>query len=122
MTRVVALIPDLLFGSQVLGMLRAAGLEVELAGDAARARDLLSGTAVLVVDLTGTDLDGPALIRTLAAADDLADTRTLGFYAHVDPATRQRALDAGFDQVVSRSRMAREGAELVMRLTHGESA
>ena len=32
MARVVALVPDLLFGSQVQGMLAAAGDEVELVG------------------------------------------------------------------------------------------
>jgi CheY-like chemotaxis protein len=117
-TRVVALVPDLLFGSQVQGMLRAGGLDVELAGSAERARELLPGAAVLVVDLTSPDLDGPALVRELHGADALQETRTLGFYAHVDPDARQRALDAGFDQVVPRSRMAREGADLVKRLIH----
>ncbi len=34
MARVLALVPDLLFGSQVQGSLTAAGHEVELIGDA----------------------------------------------------------------------------------------
>ena len=42
--------------------------------------------------------------------------RTLAFYSHVDAAVRERAEEAGFDLVVPRSRMAREGAELVARL------
>ncbi len=112
----MALVPDLLFGSQVQGMLRAGGFEVELVGSAERARELLPGAAVLVVDLTSPDLDGPALVRELAGAGALRGVHTLGFYAHVDPDARQRALDAGFDQVVPRSRMAREGADLVRRL------
>ena len=115
-TRVVALVPDLLFGSQVQGALRAGGLEVELVGSAERARAHLPEAGVLVVDLTSPDVDGPALVRELAGAGALAGVRTLGFYAHIDPEVRQRALDAGFDQVVPRSRMAREGAELVRRL------
>lgn len=115
-TRVVALVPDLLFGSQVQGALRAGGFEVELVGSAERAREQLPGAAVLVLDLTNPDIDGPALVRELADAGSLAGVHTLGFYAHVDPEVRQRALDAGFDQVVPRSRMAREGAELVRRL------
>ena len=115
MVRVVALIPDLLFGSRVQGQLVAAGHEVELVGDAARVRERLAGAAVLVVDLTQPDLDGAALVRELIAADVLDGVRTLGFYAHVDPAARERALAAGFDLVVPRSRMAREGAELVAR-------
>jgi DNA-binding response OmpR family regulator len=113
--RVVALIPDLLFGSQVQGKLAAAGHRVELVSDAKRAREQLADAAVLVVDLT-QDLDGAALLRELNRHDALAGVHTLGFYAHVDPAVRQRALEAGFDLVVPRSRMAREGAELVTQL------
>jgi hypothetical protein len=42
--------------------------------------------------------------------------RTLGFYSHVEVETRERAQQAGFDLVVPRSRMAREGGTLVSRL------
>jgi DNA-binding NarL/FixJ family response regulator len=123
MARVVALVPDLLFGSQVQGMLAAAGNEVELVGDEHRVRDLLGdaaapAVAVLVVDLTtATDvLDGAALVQALSAEGALAQTRTLGFYAHVDVSVRERAEQTGFDLVVPRSRMAREGAALVASL------
>jgi DNA-binding NarL/FixJ family response regulator len=124
MARVVALVPDLLFGSQVQGMLAAAGDEVELVGDEHRIRNLLGdgdepAVAVLVVDLTNEALDGPALVQALAAEGALARTRTLGFYAHVDVSVRERAERAGFDLVVPRSRMAREGAQLVADLISG---
>jgi DNA-binding NarL/FixJ family response regulator len=124
MARVVALVPDLLFGSQVQGMLAAAGDEVELLGDEHRVRDLLGETAapavaVLVVDLTTDALDGSALVQALAGEGALARTRTLGFYAHVDVSVRERAEQAGFDLVVPRSRMAREGAQLVANLISG---
>jgi DNA-binding NarL/FixJ family response regulator len=121
MARVLALVPDLLFGSQVQGMLAAAGDEVELVGDETRLRDRLGdvaapAVAVLVVDLTNEDLDGPALVEALSGEGALAQTRTLGFYAHVDVMARERAEEAGFDLVVPRSRMAREGAALVTAL------
>jgi hypothetical protein len=118
---VVALVPDLLFGSQVQGMLTAAGHEVELVADENRLRDRLGdaaapAVATLVVDLTNDALDGPVLVEALSADGVLAQTRTLGFYAHVDVSVRERAEQAGFDLVVPRSRMAREGAVLVKRL------
>ena len=121
MARVVALVPDLLFGSQVQGMLTAGGHEVELVGDETRLRDRLGDAAapapaVLVVDLTTDALDGSVLVEALSAEGVLAQTRTLGFYAHVDVAVRERAEQAGFDLVVPRSRMARESAALVRRL------
>jgi DNA-binding NarL/FixJ family response regulator len=119
-TRAIALIPDLLFGSNVAGSLRAAEIEVELVGDATTAEERLSGAGadVLIVDLTG-DLDGAALVEALMHEGALQDAKTLGFYSHVDVETRERAQRAGFDLVVPRSRMAREGGELVGRLAAG---
>jgi DNA-binding NarL/FixJ family response regulator len=121
MAHVLALVPDLLFGSNVQGALTAAGHEVELVGDETRLRDRLEDSAapaiaVLVVDLTNDALNGPALVEALSAEGALAQTRTLGFYAHVDVSVRERAEQAGFDLVVPRSRMAREGAVLVTSL------
>ena len=114
MARVVAVFDDLLLGSNVLGMLRAAGHEATLAGTAEQA--LPDGAAVLIVDLGSAGFDGVAVVEGLRAADELGGTRTLGVYSHVDAETRRRAETAGFDLVVPRSRMAREGSDLVGRL------
>jgi hypothetical protein len=40
----------------------------------------------------------------------------VGFYSHVETDVRSQAEAAGFELVVPRSRMAREGAALVERL------
>jgi hypothetical protein len=116
MPRVLALIPDLLFGSRVHGALAAAGYEVELVGETGLLDGGLDGVSVLVVDLTNEDFDGSSLVEHLRGEGTLGGTRTLGFYAHVDVHVRERAAQAGFDLIVPRSRMAREGAELVNRL------
>jgi CheY-like chemotaxis protein len=116
--RVIALVPDLLFGSHVQGSLRAAGHDVVLAGDEAKVRERLADgeAAVLVVDLTDDRFDGAAILEALAADEALSGVSTLAFYSHVDAAVRERAQQAGFDLVVPRSRMAREGAALVAGL------
>jgi DNA-binding NarL/FixJ family response regulator len=128
MARVLALTRDLLFGSHVQGALTLAGHDVELLADEPRLRERLAESDnsvrdpahppadVLVVDLTDGDLDGAAIVRSLASAGQLGRTRTLGFYSHVDAAAREGAERAGFDIVVARSRMAREGPELVAGL------
>jgi len=120
MARVLALVPDLLFGSRLLGTLNAAGHEVDLVTDAGRLRERLDdappGPAVLVLDLTDEDFEGAELLESLAGAPGLEGVRTLGFFSHVDTRARERAERAGFDLAVPRSRMAREGGELVARL------
>ena len=116
MARVAALIPDLLFGSKVQSALQAAGHEVDLITTEVEAWDEVGGIDLLVVDLTSPDVDGVELFETLATGGELHDVRSLGFFAHVQPEVRERALHAGFDLVVPRSRMAREVPVLVERL------
>jgi hypothetical protein len=103
--RVVAVVPDLLFGSKVQGMLAAAGHEVELVGSADDARSRAAD--VVIVDLTAGEPDATGIVGRVP---------TLAFYSHVDADVRVRAEEAGYDLVVPRSRMAREGADLVGRL------
>ena len=115
MARVVAVFDDLLLGSNVLGALGAAGHEAQLAG--AQVADV--DADVLVVDLGSAGFDGVELLERLRAAGTLGRARTLGVYSHVEHDVRLRAEAAGFDLVVPRSRMAREGAALVERLAAG---
>jgi hypothetical protein len=94
--RVSLRIPDLMLHSRVLEVLKQGGHEI--VGEDAE---------VLVVDVMDVDVDSVA-----GAAPAL-----LGVFAHTQPEVRERALAAGFDLVVPRSRMVREGAELVSRLS-----
>jgi hypothetical protein len=87
-----------MFGSRVEEALRAAGHEVTRDGD---------GADAIVVDLTADELDIAAIAR------EFEGTPMVGFYPHVDVETRRRALEAGYDVVVPRSRMARETAAVV---------
>jgi len=113
MARVVAIFDDLLLGSNVLGMLRASGHDATLTGGG----DVQTADVqVLVVDLGAAGFDGVAVVERLQAEGALEGVSTLGVYSHVDADTRRRAEAAGFDLVVPRSRMAREGSDLVGRL------
>lgn len=107
MARVVAVGADLLLGSKVEAMLSAAGHEVSLAPSLDAAP--LEGADALVADLDAASPE--ALVGS--------GLPVLGYYSHVDVATREAALAAGVDLVVPRSRMARELPELLAGLLSG---
>jgi hypothetical protein len=104
MARIAVVIPDLLLGSKTQGMLRAAGHDAAMVP----ADGPLADYDLLLVDLMADGVD-PGALTALGRP-------TLGVFAHTQPEVRRRALDAGFDLVVPRSRMAREGAALVAGL------
>jgi CheY-like chemotaxis protein len=115
--RVAALIPDLLFGSKVRGVLAQGGHDVALVPSQTATLEDVAGVDVVVVDLASPEVDGVALLERLRAAGALDGVRTLATYSHVDADMRRRGLEAGFDAVVPRSRLMREGAAVLSELT-----
>ena len=96
MARVALRIPDLMLHSRVLEIARAGGHEI-----------VTEDPEVLVVDVM--EVDAEEVVRQAPAL--------LGVFAHTQPDVRDRALAAGFDLVVPRSRMVREGADLISRIS-----
>jgi hypothetical protein len=113
--RVVAFIPDLMFGSSVVAALSAAGHEPVLASNEDALRSALPDAQALVVDLT---FDVPQRIELVRSVSP-AGLKTLAFYSHVEAEVRDQGHKAGFDVVIPRSRMAREGAAVLDRLLAG---
>jgi hypothetical protein len=95
-----------MFPSNLAGQLAAAGIEAQIAGDVDVAAGLRAGD-LLIIDLTGGDYAPADVLAVLADG-----VRTLAFFAHVEPQTRDAALAAGIERVYPRSRVAREGAAL----------
>jgi DNA-binding NtrC family response regulator len=118
MARIEALSADLLFGSRLQAMAIADGHELRLAQNASSLEQAVreGDTSAVLVDLTDEDLDGSAVLEALTGQGLLEGIPALGYYSHVDVAARERAEQAGFDLIVPRSRMAREGSELLRGL------
>jgi DNA-binding response OmpR family regulator len=104
---IVLLGTDLMFGSKVEGMINQAGFDPVLVQSPEAAAAAAEESVLLIVDLTADEFDG----TTVAAAGGIP---TIGFYAHTDDEMRMKALGAGFKQVVPRSRMMREGVDLIL--------
>jgi hypothetical protein len=103
MARIHVLTDDLLFGSRLQSDLAAAGHQVTLGPNADPAAD------AIVADLTH---DADARIAALTSPRP----PTLAFFSHVETEVRRRALAAGIELVVPRSRIAREGPSLLAGL------
>ncbi len=105
MAKIVALSADLLLGSKVEAMLRAAGHEVTLSSSLSEAQ--LENAELVVADL---DTEDPQALANLGIP-------ILGYYSHVNVDTKDAAKAAGIDLAVPRSRMARELVTLASTLS-----
>ncbi len=101
MARVLSIATDLMLGSKVQETLKAAGHEVF--ASASIEESTWDGIDLIVADL---DVENPEALVGLGMP-------VLGYYSHVDVATKEAAEAAGVDKVVPRSRMARELPDLV---------
>lgn len=103
--RVVLICADLMFGSKIESAIREAGFEPVIVSEVPSTGD---GDALWVLDLAQGDFEPEGVAGRGAPV--------LAFYSHVDAETRRRALQAGIETVVPRSRMMREGAALIARV------
>lgn len=104
MARVLSISNDLMLGSKVQETLTTAGHEV-IASPSIE-ETTWEGIDLIVADL---DVENPEALVGLGMP-------VLGYYSHVDVATKEAAEAAGVDLAVPRSRMARELPDLVKRL------
>lgn len=107
--RVIAFVPDLMFGSKVVAMAERVELPVALCSTDEQLREQLAAGDLLVLDLSDE------VERRLEIYASLGGRMraTIAFYSHVESETKNKAQSAGIELVVPRSRMAREGAELI---------
>lgn len=105
--RILSISNDLMLGSKVEAQLSAAGHEVTTS--ASIEESTWEGIDLIVADL---DVENPEALVGLGMP-------VLGYYSHVDVATKEAAEAAGVDLVVPRSRMARELPALAERLIDG---
>lgn len=113
MARVLVFVPDLLFGSRVAAAVQTAGHDPVLVADGEGVRRELPGAELVIVDLTTEAGERIEQVRALS------DVPRLAFYSHVEADVRAKAEQAGIELVVPRSRMAREGPELITRMLTG---
>jgi DNA-binding NarL/FixJ family response regulator len=106
---------DLIFKSRIAEAVKAAGGEVAFVRDAAGlgAQTAAGRPAVVLLDLNNAAFREAARVVLNARAADQAKPHIVGFYSHVDEATRQVALDAGCDEAMPRSAFVKRLAELV---------
>jgi CheY-like chemotaxis protein len=118
---VLALVPDLMFATQIEQVAEQAGYRIAFAADAARlaARAHADRPALVLLDLAARGIDVPAAIRDLKGDAATMTIPVVAFGPHLDEAARVAASAAGADAVVANSKLAFDLPGLLARYAGG---
>jgi CheY-like chemotaxis protein len=116
---VLALVPDLMFATQIEDALERLGYLPAFAKGAegllARARS--EGPVLILLDLAARAIDVPAVVQALKADPMTRGVPVIAFGPHLDEAARAAAQVAGADAVVANSKLAFDLPGLLARWT-----
>jgi hypothetical protein len=103
----IALVRDLMFSSRITATARAAGREVKVVREPGKL------SAAQTAELLIVDLNLEGAIEAAITWKAATGGQVVGFVAHVDAQTIQRARDAGIDRVMARGEFVRVLPELL---------
>lgn len=120
---VLLLVPDLFFLAKVASTARDLGIRTVslLPGEDAAAAIRRHGARALIVDLGLEGADPVAAATSVRADPEAASVRIVGFFSHVEIARRDRALAAGFDLVLPRSKFSADLPFILRDLSAGRT-
>ena len=107
---VIVVVDDMFFASKIRATAEALGVEVSFPRSKEALVEKARGAQLIIVDLHHQKIDPIELARQLSGV------KLVGFFSHIETELRQKALAAGFDQVIPRSAFARDLPEI---LEHG---
>jgi PleD family two-component response regulator len=109
-TRVVAFVDDIFFASKIRQAAKAGGLELDVISDSKSIPVSMINDAprLLIFDLNSKKLNPFDLIQKIKAAPELKESYCIGYFPHVEKDLKKLAMDAGFDEVMPRSRFSTE--------------
>ncbi|MEM7009131.1 MAG: hypothetical protein AAF462_08365 [Thermodesulfobacteriota bacterium] len=116
-TSVIAVLDDMFFASKIKEAAKqlALGIKVVKNVEALNASAMTSIPKLIIVDLNSNKIDPISLITDVKSNSKLHNVTTLGYLPHVEKELGQRAIEAGYDIVMPRSRFVRELGQILVK-------
>ena len=112
---IVCVVPDLFFAVRIEDLARRRGVEVAYPRDQAAFKSMLTGAALALIDSGARDVPWLDWVRAAKSDPATRSVPIIAFGSHIDAAARDRALAAGVDRYLARSRFVDELPEIIAR-------
>ncbi|MEQ9618696.1 MAG: response regulator [Deltaproteobacteria bacterium] len=115
----VAVSGDLFFSSKIRQAAKINNVVVDFVKNPDGLIDKLASRppSLLVVDLNYKKIEPLELIKVLKITPGLKDIPVIGYLPHVEKDLKNKAVEAGYDIVLPRSRFSREVGDILKRYT-----
>jgi DNA-binding NarL/FixJ family response regulator len=119
----VAVLDDMFFASKIKEAAKASGVDVEFIKSEYALHGFNPSTppSLVIVDLANKSISPLDIIRLIKTSDKFGNARVIGYLPHVAKELAVRVLDAGYDQVLPRSKFSRELADILSGITKPEA-
>ena len=107
---VIAVVDDMFFASKIRAVAEAVGVEISFPRNKDALIEKAPEAKLILVDLHNQKIDPVELAR------ELSGVKLIGFFSHVETELREKALAAGYAEVLPRSAFTRDLAKIL--LTH----
>jgi CheY-like chemotaxis protein len=99
---VIVVVDDMFFASKIRAVAEAVGVEISFPRNKEVLIEKAREARLVLVDLHNQKID------PIEIAPQLSGVKLIGFFSHVETELRQKALAAGYDEVIPRSVFARD--------------
>ncbi len=120
---IVAILDDMFFASKIREAAKASGVDVEFI----KSEYALHGfnpsvpPSLVIVDLANKNIAPLDIVGRIKSSDKFGKARVIGYLPHVAKELAARVLEAGYDQVLPRSRLSRELSIILLGITKPEA-
>ena len=120
---IVAILDDMFFASKLREAAKASGVDIEFIKSefALHGFNPSEPPSLVIVDLANKNIAPLDIVRLIKSSDKFGNARVIGYLPHVAKELAARVLDAGYDQVLPRSRLSRELATILLGVTKPEA-
>lgn len=119
----VAVLDDMFFASKIREAAKASGVGVEFIKSefALHGFNPSEPPSLVIVDLANKSIAPLDIIRLIKTSDKFGKARVIGYLPHVAKELALRVLDAGYDQVLPRSKFSRELVDILSGIAKPEA-
>jgi len=119
----VAVLDDMFFASKIKEAAKASGVDVEFIKSeyALHRFNPSAPPSLVIVDLANKSIDPLDIIRLIKSSGKFGKARVIGYLPHVAKELASRVLNAGYDQVLPRSKLSRELTDILSGIAKPEA-